>query len=438
MTHRPQNPDDETQPHDPRTWLASEHDVTQPAGSSSDAASSDRVASSDPAAPADPWTRPAGAPDHAAGGASFSPAPEPRPEWSRTAWGESEPTPERWFETGSPVRAQPVTAPARRGVGVGTVLAAALAAAVIASGGTVVALTASGAFDRSTPIAPAGQNPNSTPVRQPITVDENSAVIDVAAKAGPSVVRIYTKGVDPTSPTQQEQEGVGSGIIFDAGGWILTNRHVVAGTTDLVVELKDGLTYDATVYGIDTLTDLAIIKIDATGLPAATIGDSDGLKVGELVIAIGSPLGTFDNSVTSGIVSATGRQISTEGGSLRNLIQTDAAINPGNSGGPLLDSTGAVVGINTAIARDSTGIGFSIPINIASPIMHQALAGAKLSRPYIGIHYIAINAQIVKHLSLPVTAGALVQLLDENGDPTGAEAVRAGSPAANAGIKTGD
>ncbi|MFL5779450.1 MAG: S1C family serine protease [Chloroflexota bacterium] len=429
MTDRPLNPDDETQPHDPRTWLASERDVTQPAGSSSDAsAASDRVAS------ADPWTRPAAAPDHAAGGASFSPAPEPRPEWSRTTWGQPEPTPERWFETGSPVPAQPVTTPARRGVGVGTVLAAALAAAVIASGGTVVALTASGAFDRSSPITPAGQNPNSTPVRQPITVDENSAVIDVAAKAGPSVVRIYTKGVDPTSPTQQEQEGVGSGIIFDAGGWILTNRHVVAGTTDLVVELKDGLTYDATVYGIDTLTDLAIIKIDATGLPAATIGDSDGLKVGELVIAIGSPLGTFDNSVTSGIVSATGRQISTEGGNLRNLIQTDAAINPGNSGGPLLDSTGAVIGVNTAIAKDSTGIGFSIPINIASPIMRQALAGKQLTRPYIGIHYIPINAQVAKTNKLSVEQGAWIHQDPSSSDP----AVVPKGPAADAGLKAGD
>jgi 2-alkenal reductase len=319
------------------------------------------------------------------------------------------------------------------------VLGAALAAAILASGGTIVALTATGALDRTAPPATVGaQNPNSTSIRQPVTVDENSAIIDVAAKAGPSVVRIFTKGIDPNSPVSQEQDGVGSGIIFDSNGWILTNRHVVAGTSDLTVQLKDGLEYPATIYGIDTLTDLAIIKVDATGLPAATIGDSDGLKVGELVVAIGSPLGSFDNSVTSGIVSATGRSITTDGGALRNLIQTDAAINPGNSGGPLLDSTGAVIGVNTAIARDSTGIGFSIPIDIARPIMRQALAGEALARPYIGIQYVSLDPQIVKHLTLPVSSGAYVQLLDENGDPTGADAVRPSSPAAVAGIKTGD
>ena len=122
---------------------------------------------------------------------------------------------------------------------------------------------------------------------QPVTVDENSAIIDVAAKAGPSVVRIFTKGIDPNSPTQQEESGVGSGVIFDASGWILTNRHVVAGATNLVVQLKDGLRYDATVYGIDTLTDLAIVKIDATGLPTATLGSSGSLKPGQSVVAIG-------------------------------------------------------------------------------------------------------------------------------------------------------
>ena len=144
--------------------------------------------------------------------------------------------------------------------------------------------------------------------------------------------------IDPNPPPSQT-EGVGSGVIFDSNGWILTNRHVVAGSDQLTVELKDGRQLHRHVYGIDTLTDLAIVKIEATGLTAATIGDSDGLKVGQLVVAIGSPLGTFTNTVTSGIVSATGRSIQTDGGQLNNLIQTDAAINPGNSGGPLLDAT---------------------------------------------------------------------------------------------------
>ncbi|HEX2756706.1 MAG TPA: trypsin-like peptidase domain-containing protein [Candidatus Limnocylindrales bacterium] len=455
MTDRFSDPTDETQPHDAAAWrpidraAAADMPAAQatPAAFERAAATADAPAgttSPNPSAVRDGWPAVADPPrddravDPLIGPASFSPTPEPRTDWTRTSWSDREPTPEHWFETATPVPVRPIVTTPRRGAGTGTVLATALVAAVLASGGTIAALTATGALDR-TPVAATGsQNPNSTTIKQPVTLDENSAIIDVAAKAGPSVVRIYTKGVDPNSATQQEQEGVGSGIIFDSAGWILTNRHVVAGTTDLTVQLKDGTKYDATVYGIDTLTDLAIIKVDATGLPAATIGDSDGLKVGELVVAIGSPLGTFDNSVTSGIVSALGRDITTDGGHLRNLVQTDAAINPGNSGGPLLDATGAVIGVNTAIAKDSTGIGFSIPIDIARPIMRQALAGEALARPYIGIQYVSIDPQIYKHLTLPATAGAYVQLLDENGDPTGAEAVRPNSPAANAGIKTGD
>ena len=142
------------------------------------------------------------------------------------------------------------------------------------------------------------------------------------------------------------------GVIFDSNGWILTNHHVVEGGEKFDVELKDGRVLSGTVYGIDTLTDLAIVKVDATGLPTAAIGESDALKVGQLVVAIGSPLGTYSNSVTSGIVSAKGRSITTDSNeSLTNLIQTDAAINPGNSGGPLLDAGGNVIGINTAIAQ---------------------------------------------------------------------------------------
>ncbi|HEY7130771.1 MAG TPA: trypsin-like peptidase domain-containing protein, partial [Candidatus Limnocylindrales bacterium] len=361
MTDSSRDPQDETQPHDVNAYR----------------------------------TAVGGAGTAAAASASYSPTPDPRSAWAGGHWAGSQPTPERWFETAQPplpsqAQAAARPAPTRAATGTGPVIAAALAAALLASGGTVAVLNATGAFDRTA--APASSL-TTTPagagsVRQPVTLDESSAIIDVASKAGPSVVRIYTEGVDPNNVAQQPTEGVGSGIIFDANGWILTNRHVVAGTTDLTVQLKEGLQYPATVYGIDTLTDLAIVKVDATGLPAATMGDSDGLKVGELVVAIGSPLGNFDNSVTSGIVSATGRQISTDGGNLRNLIQTDAAINPGNSGGPLLNAAAAVIGVNTAIAKDASGIGFSIPINIARPLMRQALAGQPLQRPYIGIHYV--------------------------------------------------
>jgi len=201
-----------------------------------------------------------------------------------------------------------------------------------------------------------------------VTIDESSAVIDVAKNAGPAVVRIVSEGVDPNATNLPEQ-GIGSGVIFNPNGWILTNRHVVAGSNKLTVELKDGTQYPGTIYGIDTLTDLAIVKIDAKDLTAAGLGDSDALRVGQLVVAIGSPLGTFSNTVTSGIVSAKGREITTNGSSLRNLIQTDAAINPGNSGGPLLDASGAVVGINTAIAGNAEGLGFAIPIKAAADLI---------------------------------------------------------------------
>src|SRR5690349_7791744 len=405
MTDQSPDPRDETEPHDTSSWT--------PSGGSSATPSSFTPPFAAPSVPP---------PGRATEPASYSPTPGPRPEWAGGRWNQPAsspaPTPERWFETAPPTRPVAPVEVRRGGAGLGTVLAAALAAAGLASGGTPLALRASGALDRPPSTATAAANPNATSVLQPVKLDESSAIIDVATKAGPSVVRIFEQGVDPNSVLPQQTEGIGSGIIFNANGWILTNRHVVAGANSLTVELKDGTKYSGKIYGVDTLTDLAIVKVEATGLPTATIGDSDGLKVGELVVAIGSPLGSFDNSVTSGIVSATGRTITTDGGTIHNLIQTDAAINPGNSGGPLLDSTGAVVGVNTAIARDSTGIGFSIPINIASPIMRQALAGAKLSRPYIGIHYEAINAQTAKVSKLPVNQGAWIHSTTSGSGPS--------------------
>jgi len=157
--------------------------------------------------------------------------------------------------------------------------------------------------------------------------------------------------------------------------------------------------------------------------------------VGQLTIAIGSPLGTYSNTVTSGIVSATGRRIQVEDGSfITNLIQTDAAINPGNSGGPLIDAIGNVIGINTAVAANSNGIGFAIPINIARPIMQQALAGAPLTRPYIGIRFMPLDAQLGSDLKLPVSDGALVRVLNQDNQPTGEDAVIPGGPGEQAGI----
>ena len=324
-----------------------------------------------------------------------------------------------------------------RGTG-GSIIAASLLSAVLASGGTVLALGAAGALDRPLTSVPASAQGTNVGAVQPVTIDESSATIAVAGKVSPAVVRITVTGT--TNAGDQgviPATGVGSGVIFDSNGWILTNHHVVEGGEKFDVELKDGRILSGSVYGIDTLTDLAIVKVEATGLPTAAIGESDALRVGQLVVAIGSPLGTYSNSVTSGIVSAKGRSITTEGSqTLTNLIQTDAAINPGNSGGPLLDASGNVIGINTAIASNSNGIGFAIPIDIARPIMAQAIAGQPLSRPYMGIRFVSITRKIADEQKLPVRIGALVGGLDANGQP--AAGVEAGKPADLGGVKDGD
>ncbi len=374
----------------------------------------------------------------------YSPPPEPRPEWSRR---DSDPaataTPERWYEPApavptvmTPVVASQGSARNGRG-GMGTIFGASILSAVLASGGTVLALGATGVLDRTftAQTGPTGTTVGAT--NRPVTIDESSATIDVAAAVSPAVVRIETGGNADTSTGVIPATGVGSGFLYDAAGWILTNRHVVEGSDTVEVELNDGRVVNGKVYGIDTLTDLAIVKIDGADLPTAALGDSSSLKVGQLVVAIGSPLGTYSNSVTSGIVSAKGRSIIADGNqNLNNLIQTDAAINPGNSGGPLLDANGSVVGINTAIAADSNGIGFAIPIDIARPIMAQAVAGEDLARPYMGVVYRAIDRQYAADNGLPVNEGAVVIPGGTPANPT--PAVVPDSPADQAGLREGD
>jgi serine protease Do len=240
-------------------------------------------------------------------------------------------------------------------------------------------------------------------------------------------------------PAGQTATAIGSGVIFNSNGWILTNHHVVDGADQLTVRLTDGRTFPATVYGTDTLTDLAIVKIDATGLPTATLGDSSSLQPGQQVIAIGNPLGEYTNSVTTGVVSGLNRSIDISGGALDDLIQTDAAINPGNSGGPLLDASGNVVGINTAEAGSAQGIGFAIPINLAEPLTKQAVAGQKLSRPWLGIRYLAVDAGVAAQNHLSVDHGAWITSTDSTSTGGATQpAVEAGSPADKAGLKEND
>jgi serine protease Do len=373
------------------------------------------------------WAEPASS--ATASWAASAAAPTPSGSWDASA---AAPTP-AW-----PLEATAAPSAGRRaGPGLGTVAAVALLSAVLASSGTAVALNATGTFDRPAIPAPAANAAagGGTAGTSGGVVDESSAVISAAAKISPSVVKITTSNASTDPFSGNQTDGVGSGIIYNANGWILTNHHVVTGADTLQVELKDGRTFAGTVYGIDTMTDLAIVKVDATGLPAAGLGSSDALKVGELVVAVGSPLGTYSFSVTSGIVSGKGRSIVlSDGSTISNLIQTDAAINPGNSGGPLADADGNVVGINTAMADGSNGIGFAIPIDIAKPIMAQAVKGETLERPYIGVRFESIDQKVKADQNLTVDTGALII-----GDTTtGASGITPGSPAAAAGLQDGD
>lgn len=261
-----------------------------------------------------------------------------------------------------------------------------------------------------------------TQIRQTL-VSEQSATVNVAQHISPAIVTLEVK--------TSNSEVVGSGVIYSADGWIVTNRHVVDGATAITVHLKDGRDFTGSVYGIDTLTDLAIVKVEATDLTAATLGRSSAIQVGQTAIAIGSPLGVYTNSVTAGIISAIGREITTESGRLDGLLQTDAAINPGNSGGALVDSSGAVIGINTAISTEGAGIGFAIPIDIARPIMEQALAGVALSRPWIGIRYVTLDRRTAAQNNLTIFQGAWIS---GDTDP----GVVPGSPAETAGLADGD
>jgi serine protease Do len=225
----------------------------------------------------------------------------------------------------------------------------------------------------------------------------------------------------------QRQSGLGSGFIIDSNGTILTNYHVVNDAQKISVTVSDGKTYDAKVVGKDQKSDIAVIKINAgRELPAVTLGDSDRLEVGEWVMAIGNPFG-LDHTVTSGIVSAKGRQIGA--GPYDNFIQTDASINPGNSGGPLLNLRGEVVGINTAIFSQSggnIGIGFAIPSNSVKDLLPQLRDKGKVVRGYVGATVQKISPEIAESLGLKQTGGALV-----------ADVVR-GGPAEKAGLKVGD
>ncbi len=267
-------------------------------------------------------------------------------------------------------------------------------------------------------------------------------ISSVVERIKPAVVQITSEQVqvDRFNQPFSVPAGVGSGVLYDSKGYILTNDHVVEGAQKLTVSLTDGRSMDATLVGADPRTDLAVLKVSGSNLPVAQLGDSSSLKSGDWVIAIGNALGLPGGpTVTVGVVSALHRTLQEPSSSsgaagpfLFDLIQTDAAINPGNSGGPLVDLNARVVGINTLVAGEaepgvpSQGIGFAIAISTAQPIAQQLVSNGQVQHPYIGISYVPLNAAVAAQLGTTVQQGAVVT------------EVAPGSPAAQAGLRAND
>jgi len=235
-------------------------------------------------------------------------------------------------------------------------------------------------------------------------------------------------GMIPRVPQRQLEHSLGSGVIVNSSGYILTNNHVVSGANEIEVSLSDNRNFKATIVGTDSMTDVAVIKLDASDLPVLVLGDSDSMNVGNFVLAVGNPFG-LTGTVTMGIVSAKGRgNLGIEG--YENFIQTDAAVNPGNSGGALVNVRGELIGINTAIVAGSTGgnqgIGFAVPINLARQVMDQILKRGKVVRGYLGAWIQSVTPKIAKSFNLPKPEGVLLSDISTNG------------PAARAGLAKGD
>jgi S1-C subfamily serine protease len=288
--------------------------------------------------------------------------------------------------------------------------------------------------DTTTPVATTQSQSETVAVD---TTAPFTSIADLVEAVNPAVVTVINEqtfqGFGQMGGTTQPA-GSGTGFVISADGYIVTNNHVVEGASSLRVILTDGTEGPATLVGTDALTDLAVISIDASDVPAVvTLGDSGALRVGDAVIAIGSPLGEYTNTVTEGIVSGLDRALdSSSGRGLHGLIQHDAAINPGNSGGPLFNASGEVVGVNTAVIRQTSsgepvqGMGFAVPSNTVRQIAETLIRDGQVTRPYLGINYGMLTPQIAAAQNLSIEHGAFVQN------------VVADSPAAEAGLQTGD
>jgi S1-C subfamily serine protease len=272
----------------------------------------------------------------------------------------------------------------------------------------------------------------------PLPVDDSDildaysqAVVSAADRVGPAVVSVSVARQAPERFRRRgmpEFHGAGSGLIITPDGYVLTNSHVVRGADRIELRLQDGRTLIGQTVGDDPHSDLAVVRVHESGLPAAELGDSSRLRVGQLVIAIGNPLG-FQATVTTGVVSALGRSLRAQSGRLiENIIQTDAPLNPGNSGGPLVDSRGRVVGINTAVIYGSQGICFAIPVNTAKWVTAQLIREGKVRRAYLGIsgQVVTIPRGLVLEYGLPAETG--VRVVE----------VQPGTAASDAGVRVGD
>lgn len=394
---------------------------------------------------------------------SFSPPRAVRPRWvdggRSGASGQGDPvrvTSEHWFDpagatprppTGarSPAGASPHQdrGSGRRGLVAGGVVLV-LVSAVVASVGTLGLLVAGGWLGAPTPTdgsaAMLASHPPSQ-VRSVVRPDTRR----IAAQVSPAIVTLVVVPVgDRARMSTASPLGAGrviaSGVVFDADGWVITNRHVVCGADTIAVVLSDGRRLAGQVYGLDSLTDLAIVRVDASGLPAADIGDSTSLRTGALSLVVGTSADGSATTIASGVVSAVGQDLlvmdpcGDERRALRNVIQTDARIAGGSSGGALVDTTGAVVGISTSIAGDTGLVAYAIPVNIAKPLMEQAIERKPLSRPWMGITYTALDARISAANGLAIDHGAWLRGSADGSLP----AVVPGGPADLAGLQEGD
>lgn len=333
-------------------------------------------------------------------------------------------------ETAPPVVGTPKKKPAILATGI---VVGALALMGLGIGGGVLIEQGLGTTSIATPSLSSGGDGNTT------ITQEESTIAAVAEKVEPSVVSIVTETQIQSYYGTTSGEGAGTGIIVSEDGYVMTNNHVIDGATTVSVIDSEGALYDdVEVIGRDPLNDIAFLKINSTDtFTPAELGNSSSIRVGQQVVAIGNALGQYSNTVTSGIVSGTGRPVTASSGygdseSLTDLIQTDASINSGNSGGPLVNMSGQVIGINTAIVEDANGIGFSIPINSTKGVLAEVLATGEVSRAYLGVNYLSVTPDVAREYDLPVNYGAYVYASQ------GANAVASGSPAAEAGLQTND